>query len=120
MGALLSHGPTVSQLDRQTIVCHYVCMGKITADHIREHVRLHYVEPARLSHQGRFFVRCGTVEKELGMSNRINHICAALKSTKFFEPKGLRLVETSGPPSGMGNRVVYTYEFLDFAPNATK
>jgi hypothetical protein len=108
------------ELARQTIFCQYVYMAKITADQIREHVRTHYVEPARNSHQGQFPVRCGTVEKELGMSNRINHICAALKSRKFFEPNGLRLVETSGPPSGMGNRVVYTYEFLESAPNAAK
>lgn len=94
-------------------------MDKITADKIREHVRVNYVEPARRSHQERFSVRCGTIEKELGMSNRINHICAALKSRKFFEPNGLRLVETSGPPSGMGNRVVYAYEFLDSASSAT-
>jgi hypothetical protein len=90
---------------------------KITADQIREHVRVHNVEPARLSHQGRFSVRCGTVEKELGMSNRINHVCASLKSSKFLEPNGLRLVEINGPPSGMGNNVVYTYEFRNDPPN---
>jgi hypothetical protein len=94
-------------------------MSKITADQIREHVRVNYVEPARLNRQGRFSVRCGTVEKELGMSNRINHVCAALKTPKFFEPNGLRLVETSGPPSGMSTTVVYTYEFRDSAPAAT-
>jgi len=85
----------------------------MTEDQIREHVRVNYVEPARLSRQGRFNVRCGTIERELGMSNRINHICASLKASKFLEPNGLRLVETSGPPSGMGNNVVYTYEFRD-------
>lgn len=89
----------------------------MTADRIREHVRVNYVEPARLSRQGRFLVRCGTVEKELGMSNRIAHVCTALKSSKFLEPNGLRLVETSGPPSGTSTTVVYTYEFRDSAPN---
>ena len=53
------------------------------------------------------------------MSNRINHVCAALKTPKFFEPNGLRLVETSGPPSGMSTTVVYTYEFRGSAPAAT-
>jgi len=89
----------------------------MTADQIREHVRVNYVEPARLSRQGRFSVRCGTVEKELGMSNRIAHVCTALRTPKFLDPNGLLLVETSGPPSGTGNRVVYTYEFRDTAPN---
>jgi hypothetical protein len=84
-----------------------------TADQIREHVRLRYVEPARRSRQARFSVRCGTIEKELGMSNRIAHVCTALKTPKFLEPNGLRLVETSGPPSGTSTTVVYTYEFLD-------
>src|ERR1051326_2215395 len=86
-----------------------------TSDQIREHVRLHYIEPARRSRQPRFSVRCGTIEKELGMSNRIAHICTALKTPKFLEPNGLRLVETSGPPSGTSTTVVYTYEFLDAA-----
>ena len=84
-----------------------------TADQIREHVRLHYLEPARRRRQARFSVRCGTIEKELGMSNRIAHVCTALKTAKFLEPNGLRLVETSGPPSGTSTTVVYTYEFLD-------
>lgn len=86
-----------------------------TADQIREHVRLHYLEPARRRRQARFSVRCGTIEKELGMSNRIAHVCTALKTPKFLEPNGLRLVETSGPPSGTSTTVVYTYEFLDAA-----
>jgi len=49
------------------------------------------------------------------MSNRIDHVCTALKTPKFLEPNGLRLVETSGPPSGASTTVVYTYEFLDNA-----
>ena len=92
---------------------------KMTADQIREHVRVNYVEPARHRHQGRFAVRCGTVEKELGMSNRIAHVCTALKSSKFLDPNGLRLVETSGPPSGTSTTVVYTYEFQDQPSNAS-
>ena len=50
------------------------------------------------------------------MSNRIAHVCTALKGPKFLEPNGLRLVETSGPPSGTSTTVVYTYEFLNAAP----
>lgn len=99
-------------LDRQSINIHNFSM-KQTSDQIREHVRLHYVEPARKSRQARFSVRCGTVEKELRMTNRIAHVCTALKVSKFLEPNGLRLVETSGPPSGTSTTVVYTYEFLD-------
>jgi len=88
-------------------------MSISTFDQIREHVRLHYVEPARENRQTRFSVRCGNVQKELGMVNRPAHVFAALRSEKFLEPSGLRLVETSGPPSGTSTTVVYTYEFLD-------
>lgn len=49
------------------------------------------------------------------MSNRIAHVCTALKTPKFLEPNGLRLVEKSGPPSGTSTTVVYTYEFLETA-----
>mgnify|MGYP000735620806 CR=1 FL=1 len=52
------------------------------------------------------------------MSNRIAHVCTALKTPKFLEPNGMRLVETSGPPSGTSTTVVYTYEFLDAAVRA--
>ena len=90
-------------------------MAAHTSDQIREHVRLQYVEPARRSRQARFSVRCGAVEKELGISNRTAQVCTALKTAKFFEPNGLRLVQTSGPPSGTSTTVVYTYEFLDSA-----
>jgi hypothetical protein len=85
------------------------------SDQIREHVRLHYVEPARQNRQAKFSVRCGTIEKELGMSNRTAQVCSALKTPKFLVPNGLRLVETSGPRSGTSTTVVYTYEFLDRA-----
>ena len=47
------------------------------------------------------------------MSNRTPHVCSALKTAKFLEPNGLRLVETSGPQSGASTTVVYTYEFLN-------
>jgi len=88
-------------------------MSAITSDRIRDHVRLRYVEPARRSRQTQFSVRCGTIEKELGLSNRTPQVCNALKTPKFLEPNGLRLVQTSGPPSGASTTVVYTYEFLD-------
>jgi hypothetical protein len=86
----------------------------IEAKQIREHARLRYVEPARRSGKARFSIRCGTIAKELGVSNRIAHICTALKTRNFLRPNGLRLVETSGRRS-----VVYIYEFLDATARAT-
>jgi hypothetical protein len=91
-------------------------MMKVTSEQIREHVRKRYVDPARHAGKKQFSLRCGTVEKELGMSNRTNHVCSALKSRKFLEANGLRLVEASGPPSGVGITVEYTFEFQESAP----
>ena len=105
-------GKTPVLFDRQTEFSHNAYMPTHTSDQIREYVRSHYVEPARRSRQARFSIRCGTIEKELGMSNRIAHVCTALKTSKFLEPNGLRLVQTSGPRSGTSTTVVYTYEFL--------
>ena len=90
------------------------------SDRIREHVRVNYVEPARRSHQARFSVRCGTIERELSLSNRTPQVCSALKTSKFLEPNGLRLVETSGPPAGVSTSVTYTYEFRDSASKAAE
>jgi hypothetical protein len=91
----------------------------MTADQIREYVRLKCLEPARLNDRGRFSVRCGTIERELGISNRTALVCNALKSAKFLEPNGLRLVETISPRSRTSTTVVYTYEFRDSAPKST-
>ena len=54
------------------------------------------------------------------MSNRIAQVCTALRTPKFLEPNGLRLVETKGPPSGTSTTVVYTYEFEDSVPSTSK
>ncbi len=88
-------------------------MTALNSDKIREYVLENYAKPARQMKQARFSVRCGTVEKELGMSNRIAHVCTALRTPKFLDPNGLRLVDVSGPPSGTSTTVVYTYEFVD-------
>lgn len=54
------------------------------------------------------------------MSNRTAQVCTALKTPKFLGPNGLRLVETSGPPSGTSTTVVYTYEFCDSERNTAR
>lgn len=54
------------------------------------------------------------------MSNRIAQVCSSLETRKFRDPNGLRLVETSGPPSGTSTTVVYTYEFRESAADIAK
>jgi hypothetical protein len=41
----------------------------------------------------------------------------ALKSKKFLQANGLRLISESGPPSGLSTTVTYTYEFIGAKPS---
>jgi len=84
-----------------------------TSDRVREQVSRNYVEAARRQGVGRFSVNVGEVQKESKLRNRVSLVCSALKSRKFLQANGLRLISESGPPSGMSTTVTYTYEFAD-------
>src|SRR5271165_3328195 len=71
-----------------------------------------YVIPALARNEGRFSIRAGDIVRELTLSG-VNQVCSALKTRKFLQDNNLRLVDTSGPPSGQSTTVTYTYEFLD-------
>jgi hypothetical protein len=86
------------------------------ADKIRSLVRQKYVLPARSRKVKRFSVRAGDVESELGLVGRTPAVCSALKTKRFLEQNQLRLVNTSGPPSGQSSTVTYTYEFSEAGP----
>jgi hypothetical protein len=83
-----------------------------TSDRVREQASRHYVDAARRRGVDRFSVNVGEVQKESKIRNRVSLVCSALKSKKFLEANGLRLVSESGPPSGMSTTVTYTYEFV--------
>ena len=55
-------------------------------------------------------VNVGAVHKALGFTNRVPLVCAALKSKRFLEENGLRIVSQTGPPSGQSTTVTFTYE----------
>jgi hypothetical protein len=82
------------------------------ADRIRMLGREKYVIPARSRNENRFSIRAGDVVRELTLSG-VNQVCSALKTQKFLQDNNLRLVESSGPPSGQSTTVTYTYEFVD-------
>ena len=82
------------------------------ADRIRMLGRERYVIPARSRNEDRFSIRAGDVVRELSLSG-VNQVCSALKTRKFLQDNNLRLVDTSGPPSGQSTTVTYTYEFVD-------
>ncbi|MCX6589908.1 MAG: hypothetical protein NTZ56_00125 [Acidobacteria bacterium] len=98
-----------SGLSKKTTLHH------VTADDIREFVRVRYLLPTRSQGGQQFSVRAGDVEKQLGMRNSIAHVCASLRSRKFLDPNGLRLLNIEGPPSQTSTTVVFTYGFLDSA-----
>jgi hypothetical protein len=83
------------------------------ADKIRIHGRERYVIPARKRGERRFSIRAGDVVNDLGTSGRTPSVCSALKTHQFLRDNGLRLVDSSGPKSGQGTTVTYTYEFVD-------
>jgi hypothetical protein len=88
------------------------------ADRIRMLGRERYVIPARARNEDRFSIRAGDVVRELKLSG-VNQVCSALKTREFLRNNNLRLVDSSGPPSGQSTTVIYTYEFLDALPSPT-
>lgn len=83
---------------------------------IRDHATRAYVRAARERGLKGFTIRVGDVHREMGFrENRVPAVCSALKSKKFLAENGLRLVDRSGPPSGLSPTVTYTYEFVDQA-----
>jgi hypothetical protein len=84
-------------------------------DQTKEHVIARYVKPARLNGEGVIRVRVGTVQKELGWTNRTPSIFSTLGSREFQREAGLELIEkTDGPPSGGPSTTVqFIYRVLD-------
>jgi hypothetical protein len=86
---------------------------KIGADDIREYSAKAFVVPARQSGQERFSIRVGDVVRELRLYRSIPAVCSALKTKEFRTTNGLRLVDETGPKSGLSTTTVFTYEFVD-------
>ena len=83
------------------------------SDSIRDYASEVYVRTARQKGLRSFSINVGEVHKALTLQNRVPPVCTALRSAKFLELNGLRMVSESGPPSGLSTTVVYTYEFVD-------
>ena len=80
---------------------------------VRQHAHDAYLRPAR--HQGlkAFEINVGRVHRALELKNRVPLVCQALKSEKFLDANGLRLISQTGPPSGQSTTVTYTYAFIE-------
>lgn len=82
------------------------------ADRIRIFGKEKYVLPARQRKEKRFSIRVGDVVRELKLNGRVPAVCSALQTGEFLNGNDLKLVDTSGPKSGLSTTVVYTYEFV--------
>jgi hypothetical protein len=83
------------------------------ADQIRSYARDNYVALARGQRETRFSIRAGDVARDMKLiAARVPAVCSALKTREFLSDNALRLISRTGPESGQGNRVTYTYEFI--------
>ncbi len=81
----------------------------------KEHVIATYVQPARLKGESFVQVRVGTVQKELGWTNRAPSVFSTLSSREFQEEAGVELIDKKGgPPSGGPSTTVqFVYRLLN-------
>ena len=87
-------------------------MTTTSADAIRSFVRREYLEPARRRGLSHVRVVAGDVHRSLKLKNRVPNVCNALTSKSFLRENNVVIEEESGPPSGMGTRMTYTYRLL--------
>ena len=88
-----------------------------SSDLVRERASQNYVRAARRKGVNTFSINVGDVHRDSMLRNRVPLVCMALKSKKFLQANGLRLVAESGPPSGLSTTVTYTYEFIGNKPS---
>lgn len=81
----------------------------------KKHVIAAYVEPARSKGQQVVHVRVGTVQKELGWTNRTPSVFSTLSSKEFQRDAGVELIEKRGGPTsgGPSTTVEFLYRVLD-------
>ena len=84
-----------------------------SADAIRSYVHREYIAPARRKGLQSVRIVAGDVHRALKLKNRVPNVCNALTSKSFLQQNHLAIEEESGPPSGMGTRMTYTYRLLD-------
>ena len=86
------------------------------SDAIRRHAYEKYVLQARRRKEKLISINVGDVHREMGLSNRVPLVCAALGSKKFLKEHGLRIVSKTGPPSGQSTTVTFLYEMEHSMP----
>jgi hypothetical protein len=80
------------------------------ADDVREHCRVHYVEPARARGEPTVAIRTGDVHSALGYKNRLPLVCSAIGATTFDEACRVERVGVDGPLNGANT--TFTFRLL--------
>lgn len=70
------------------------------ADEVREHCRIHYINPARARGEHSVTIRTGDVHKALRYRNRYPAVCSALGTKIFEESLHLERISVDGPLNG--------------------
>lgn len=80
----------------------------------KRHVIVRYVEPARQKGEELLRIRVGSVQKELGWTNRASSVFSTLSSRSFQNEAALELIEKSGGPAsgGPSTTVEFVYRIL--------
>ena len=105
--------------DYATIACMSRLNSEISgsgSDAVRRHAYEKYVLEARNRKENLVSINVGDVHRELGLSNRVPLVCAALGSKKFLAEHGLRIVSKTGPKSGQSTTVTFLYEMVNTMP----
>ena len=85
-------------------------MGQeVTADRIREHLRVTYIKPARSRHDATIRIVAGEVHKALHLRNRVPAVCQVLSGKKFLAENNLVLEKQEGPRSGQSTTATFIY-----------
>ncbi|MGA2905342.1 MAG: hypothetical protein ABSD98_16045 [Candidatus Korobacteraceae bacterium] len=84
-----------------------------SVDAIRSYAVTEYIAPARRRGEKHVRIVAGEVHRGLNLKNRVPNVCNALTSRIFLDQNHLAIEGVSGPPSGMGTRMTYTYRLLD-------
>ena len=84
--------------------------GMSFADDVREHCRVHIVQPARTRGESSITIRAGDVHSALGYKNRHPLVCSAVGATKFEESCRVERVAIDGPLNGANT--VFTFRIL--------
>lgn len=89
------------------------------ADHIRQFILEHYINPARASDWKEVTIRAGGVHKEMGLSSRMPAVCSVLAGRKLCDLASLSITHRRGPPNGANVFVTFNLEMDQALPNRT-